>query len=166
MDNTRKEPESGSLPTGVFQLPGEPAIVINGVPDVSPSDSTTQVLTSSLTDSEFQGSTIRNSEFLCNAGFGDWLEGRKVQKLFGDRYYTGTVSQFDKETGWYRVVYEDGDFEDLDWHELKDFLLPLDITVSLKSLAQKILKKKQRTAHNSGKNASQSQIGKARKSKV
>ncbi|KAJ8766386.1 hypothetical protein K2173_022445 [Erythroxylum novogranatense] len=75
------------------------------------------------------------------AGYGEWFEGRRVRKLFGFENYLGNVTQFDKESGWFRVVYEDGDFEDLDWRELQEVFLPLDITVPLKSLAQKIIKK-------------------------
>ncbi|KAF3971162.1 hypothetical protein CMV_005212 [Castanea mollissima] len=99
-----------------------------------------------------QGFSKRNR----NTAFGDWLEGRVVQKLFGNRYFSGVVTEFDKEAGWYRVVYEDGDFEDLDWHELEEVLQPLDITVPLRSLALKTNKKIQKLLHKSGKNVAQS----------
>ena len=35
--------------------------------------------------------------------------------------------------GWYRWVYEDVDFEDLEWNELEEVLRPLDIIVPLQS---------------------------------
>ncbi|KAF3320354.1 Dirigent protein 17 [Carex littledalei] len=60
--------------------------------------------------------------------FGECLEGRKVSKLFGDAYYSGKVAQYNAEANWYRVEYEDGDCEDLYWHELEDVLVPLDNT--------------------------------------
>ncbi|GAV65003.1 hypothetical protein CFOL_v3_08518 [Cephalotus follicularis] len=139
MGNLITEQESESLTTGVFELKGEPAIVINGVPDISPS-SDTVVLTNTTSD----------ADSLRRTGCGEWLEGREVRKLFGEQYYSGTVIQFDKETGWYRVVYEDGDFEDLNWHELEDVLLPLDISIPLKTLAQKIIRKSQKPIFGSG----------------
>ena len=46
------------------------------------------------------------------------------------RYYSGTVMEFDKQSGWYRVLYEDGDSEDLDWQELEEVLLPLNAACS------------------------------------
>ncbi|CAK7342888.1 unnamed protein product [Dovyalis caffra] len=161
MDNTSKELEMESLPTGVFELPGEPAIVINGVPDISPSEGGL-VFSSTIGDAESCRNTSQNAEFLGNSSFGEWLEGRGVRKLFGEHYYSGTVSLFDKETGWYKVVYEDGDSEELDWKELQEVLLPLDITVPLKSLALKIIKKSQKTVVNkSVKNVTHPRITKA-----
>ncbi|KDP29044.1 hypothetical protein JCGZ_16433 [Jatropha curcas] len=159
MENTIKGPVSESLETGVFELPGEPAIVINGVPDISPSDGSL-IPSSTASDAEQQRNTSLDAEFLGNTNFGEWLEGREVQKLFGDQYFTGAVTQFDKETGWYRVVYEDGDFEDLEWHELEAVLVPLDITVPLKSLALKVIKKSQKTEN--GRSAFGPNIGKAK----
>ncbi|KAK9289504.1 hypothetical protein L1049_007659 [Liquidambar formosana] len=125
---------------GVYELSGEPAIVINGVPNVPPSDGTLVLC-----------ETASGAESHRNTGFGAWLEGREVRKLFGEQFYSGTVTKFDKESGWYRVVYEDGDFEDLDWDELKQVLLPLDITIPLKTLALKIIKKSQKPIYKSGK---------------
>ena len=145
MENTSTEQEPESSSTGIFKLPGEPAIVINGVPNVSAIDSAPVL-----------GNTVNDAERNRNTTFGDWLEGRVVQKLFGNRYFSGVVTEFDKEAGWYRVVYEDGDFEDLDWHELEEVLQPLDITVPLRSLALKTNKKIQKLLHKSGKNVVQS----------
>ncbi|XP_022767454.1 dirigent protein 17-like [Durio zibethinus] len=119
---------------GVYELPGEPAVVINGVPEVNPNCNTLVLSDVNKEDGESQK----------DKGCGEWLEGREVQKLFGEKYYYGSVIQFDKETGWYRVEYEDGDAEDLDWHELEEVLLPVDITIPLKTVALKLLKKNQK----------------------
>ncbi|KAK3012956.1 hypothetical protein RJ639_008993 [Escallonia herrerae] len=145
MDNQCKEENPESASTGVFELPGEPAVVINGVPPLSPSDE-------ALVDRE----TFKDSESHSTTGFGEWLIGREVRKLFGGQFYNGSVTEFDEETGWYRVVYEDGDFEDLEWHELENVLLPLDITVPLKTLASKVIKKRQKSIQNSRKSVSRS----------
>ncbi|KAK9756250.1 hypothetical protein RND81_01G084400 [Saponaria officinalis] len=135
----------------VFELPGEPAVVINGVPDIpvrSVDENSSEKLTSA-------------SESSRNTGFGEWLEGREVQKLFGDKSYSGVVTEFDTETGWYRVVYEDGDFEDLEWHELQDVLQPLDVTVPLKSLALKIIRKSEKSESWSRRNGERKRGAKA-----
>lgn len=134
MESRRKGQELETLPTGVFEVPGEPAIVISGVPD------------GPLNDAGLVHCDIMNHEAsLCQKTvFGAWMEGREIRKLFGKQYYTGTVTRFDSEAGWYRVVYEDGDFEDLEWHELEEVLVPLDVSIPLKSLALKIIKKNQR----------------------
>ena len=44
--------------------------------------------------------------------------GKKVVKLFGGVPYVGTLSSFDTESKCYQVEYEDGDDEDLEFHEL------------------------------------------------
>ncbi|MBA0625281.1 hypothetical protein Godav_010499 [Gossypium davidsonii] len=128
-----KKSEAESDP-GVYEIPGEPAVVINGVPKENPNCITLVPSKSNKEDNEPQK----------DKGCGEWLEGREVQKLFGERYYRGSVIQFDKETGWYRVEYEDGDSEDLDWNELEELLLPVDIAVPLKTLALKLLNKDQK----------------------
>ncbi|CAI0472525.1 unnamed protein product [Linum tenue] len=142
MDSSRgKQAESPSSPSTVFKLPGEPAVIINGVPDIGPAKNDASVALAIVEiPEESQGTT---AGFLGTEGFGDWLEGRKVRKLFGNKHFSGTVSRYDKETRWYRVVYEDGDFEDLEWKELEPVLLPLDITVPLKTLALKVVGRSQ-----------------------
>eukprot|EP00262_Sarcandra_glabra_P014836 TRINITY_DN4427_c0_g1_i1.p1 TRINITY_DN4427_c0_g1~~TRINITY_DN4427_c0_g1_i1.p1 ORF type:complete len:220 (-),score=50.63 TRINITY_DN4427_c0_g1_i1:602-1231(-) len=125
MDTTCKE-ESESSSEGVFEIPGEPAIVINGVPNMTLDDS-----------SSIHHDIASDKEAKDIPGFGEWLEGREVRKLFGEQYYSGKVVKFDRETNWYRVVYEDGDFEDLEWRELQEVLVPLDIAIPLESLALK-----------------------------
>ncbi|ONK77005.1 uncharacterized protein A4U43_C02F2130 [Asparagus officinalis] len=107
----------------VYEVIGEPAIVINGVPDVTPGS------TACIMDTT---TALESDDDPC---FGDWLEGRKVQKVFGDQYYFGKVERYDSDMKWYRVVYEDGDFEDLEWHELEELLLPLDISVPITTFA-------------------------------
>ncbi|KAI3721532.1 hypothetical protein L2E82_32548 [Cichorium intybus] len=141
MEMTVKEDKQDSPMSGIYEIPGEPALVINGVPPVCSS------VNGSLIPCDI-GSDIDSKT---NESFGDWLEGRKVQKLFGGIYYNGKVTKFDKESGWYRVVYEDGDFEDLEWHELQEVLQPLDITIPLKTLASKVNKKRQKSDKRFGK---------------
>ncbi|WCJ34611.1 Disease resistance-responsive (dirigent-like protein) family protein [Euphorbia peplus] len=160
MDNT--SPESEFSPAEVFKLPGEPAIVINGVPAINQSGSS-NVLTNSGTYEEPQRKTSNDAEVVRKANFGKWLEGREIRKEFRGEYYTGIVSQFDAETGWYKVMYEDGNFEDFEWGDLEDVLVPLDITVPLKTLAMNIIKKGPTRAHKSAKSEGQSpMVGKAK----
>ncbi|CAM8923362.1 hypothetical protein QQ045_021554 [Rhodiola kirilowii] len=130
MDNCQQKQHPEILPTGVFELPGEPAIVINGVPELTSCEGTTA-----------PSDVSSAKEPPRDPGFGKWLEGREVRKLFNGVVYAGTVTKFDSETGWYRVEYEDGDAEDLTWTELELVLQPLDITIPLKTLAQKVLKR-------------------------
>ncbi|XP_011621622.1 uncharacterized protein LOC18429552 isoform X1 [Amborella trichopoda] len=54
------------------------------------------------------------------------MVGRKVRKKFGRKKYLGDVVSYDSGTHWFRVLYEDGDVEDLEREELKEILLPLD----------------------------------------
>uniref|UniRef100_A0ACD5VSC1 Uncharacterized protein n=1 Tax=Avena sativa TaxID=4498 RepID=A0ACD5VSC1_AVESA len=107
----------------VVKVPREPAIIINGVPDLPPDcQSGSQ-------------STVRDApKSRVDPRFGEWLEGRKVKKLFGDQYYVGKVVKYESQSNWYSVVYDDGDQEDLEWDELEEILLPLDITIPLKTL--------------------------------
>ncbi|OVA09958.1 Tudor domain [Macleaya cordata] len=145
METTCKELELGASSTSVYEIPGEPAIVINGMPNVVPSESSVPYF-----------DTASDGELKRNVGFGEWLEGREVRKLFGEQFYSGTVTKYDRETGWYRVVYEDGDSEDLEWNELEEILLPLDIAIPLNALALKILKKSERSTHKKADTASTS----------
>ncbi|XP_039144656.1 uncharacterized protein LOC120282012 [Dioscorea cayenensis subsp. rotundata] len=115
---------SSSTPSSVFKVAGEPAIVINGVPNIS-----------SVGSGKRQFDAQRNIESKLDPLFGDWMKGREILKLFGNQYYFGKVAMYDAEFHWYRVVYEDGDFEDLEWQELEEVLVPLDISVPLTTLA-------------------------------
>ncbi|KAI4978932.1 hypothetical protein ZWY2020_015685 [Hordeum vulgare] len=107
----------------VVQVPREPAIVINGVPNFPPDFASG----SQLAVREAPRSRVDHF-------FGEWLVERKVRKWFGDKYYAGTVVWYDSGNNWYTVVYEDGDQEDLEWHELEEILLPLDTTIPLNTL--------------------------------
>ncbi|GAB2272425.1 hypothetical protein Dimus_007250 [Dionaea muscipula] len=135
--DNKGDPECETSTIGVYKLPGEPVVLINGVPDVASSD-LGFVGCNNQTEAE---ETPRNT------GFGEWLEGREIRKLFGEQYYSGTVSEYDKETGWFRVVYEDGDFEDLEWHEVRQVLQPLDVSVPLRTLALRIIRKNKKSDH-------------------
>ncbi|KAE8661067.1 Dirigent protein 17 [Hibiscus syriacus] len=128
-----KKSKEGEPEPVVYEIRGESAVVINGVPKIDPNCST---LVPSNSIKEDDGSRKEK-------GYGEWLEGWEVRKLFGGKYYHGRVIQFDKETGWYRVEYEDGDSEDLDWVELEEVLFPVDIGVPLKTVALKVLDKNQ-----------------------
>ncbi|GBG86683.1 hypothetical protein CBR_g41746 [Chara braunii] len=55
-------------------------------------------------------------------GGGQKLIGRKTSKKFGRRTFVGEVMSFDEEHKWYKVIYEDGDEEELEWLELKPTL--------------------------------------------
>ncbi|KAH0655107.1 hypothetical protein KY290_030909 [Solanum tuberosum] len=133
MDFSGKENDvKESLPPGVFDIPGEPAVVINGLPPIS-----------SNADTFLPCPVVTDAESHKNIDFGQLFEGREVRKLFEDKYYNGKVTKFDEETGWFRVKYEDGDDEDLEWHELEEVLQPLDINIPLEEVVTKIIKKKQ-----------------------
>ncbi|XP_026425738.1 uncharacterized protein LOC113321966 [Papaver somniferum] len=178
----------GASLTSVYEIPGEPAIVINGMPDLNDLVVELEISSSSsMSDDELSdgdekkpnvvtggssvdGKMLGVAEGDCsteadikrdveepkrNAGFGEWLQGREVRKLFGDEFYSGKVKKYDKEAGWYRVVYEDGDSEDLEWNELEEILLPLDISIPLKSLAMKISKKSEKRTLKKGEKPNQ-----------
>ncbi|XP_010253420.1 PREDICTED: dirigent protein 17-like [Nelumbo nucifera] len=142
MEKASKEQELEDLSASIYEIPGEPAVVINGVPNVTQSE-----------NDVLNFDSLHNAEPKRDIGLGEWLEGREVRKLFGEQFYSGLVTKFDKETGWYRVVYEDGDFEDLEWHELEEVIQPLDITVPLKTLTLRISKKCEKSIYKSENNA-------------
>ncbi|XP_020150958.1 uncharacterized protein [Aegilops tauschii subsp. strangulata] len=121
MEGRKDMQESDTAP--VVQVPREPAIVINGVPDFPPDFASGSQL--AVRDAPRSRADHR---------FGEWLVERKVRKWFGDKYYAGIVVRYDSGNNWYTVVYEDGDQEDLEWHELEEILLPLDITIPLNTL--------------------------------
>ena len=113
--------DKGPSSSSVFHVAGEPAICINGLPEIS-QDRKSPCYTNDVEDE------------LQRPYFGRWFQGREVSKLFGNRFYHGKVVDFDTEMKWYRVVYEDGDFEDLDQDELEEVLLPVDVSVPLEDL--------------------------------
>ncbi|XP_027176192.1 dirigent protein 17-like [Coffea eugenioides] len=148
MDNTCKVEELEMPVTGIFQLPGEPAIVINGLPPMGPRDSAPST-----------SNVVSDAKQHENPGFGEWLVGREVLKLFGGQYYAGKVAKYDEEMGWYRVVYEDGDSEDLEWNELEEVLRPLDIMVPLKSISAKIIRRQQKSVQKPAKLGTGNMLG-------
>ncbi|EPS74114.1 hypothetical protein M569_00648, partial [Genlisea aurea] len=111
----------------VHEIPGEAAIVINGLPPASNSSSLVPC------------AAVNSSQHLpC---FGKWLVGRQVEKqqvLCGGG---GMINKYDKETGWYEVQYDDGDFQHLQLHQVLEILSPLDVHIPLRTLAHKIIKK-------------------------
>lgn len=53
------------------------------------------------------------------------LKLRKVSKMFNEEKYRGEVIGYDPETRWFKVLYEDGDEEELEKEELDCILLPV-----------------------------------------
>lgn len=51
------------------------------------------------------------------------------------------MAKYDSESNWYNAIYGDRDQED-EWRELEEVLLPLDITVPLKTLVMNKCKPK------------------------
>ncbi|KAI5079338.1 hypothetical protein GOP47_0004817 [Adiantum capillus-veneris] len=51
------------------------------------------------------------------------IMGRNVMKKFGSKNYKGEVVEYDSENQWFKVVYEDGDQEDLELVEVTEILL-------------------------------------------
>ena len=127
MEGSKDIQESDTEP--VVKVPREPAIITNGVPYLPPEFSSGSQL------------AVRDaSRSRVNHRFGEWLEERKARNLFGDTYYVGKVVKYGSERNWCSVVYQDGDQEDLEWHELEDILLPLDITIPLETLVMEKFK--------------------------
>lgn len=126
------EERDDSITVGVMEIPGEPAVVVNGVPDPSPEFSNDTEAGRLVTDSV--------SESIEFYGQGEWLKGRKVLKKFGKKYYKGKVKNYDPETNWYKVVYEDGDSEEMEFCELQMVMVPLDIKSPLKTWLLKLAK--------------------------
>ncbi|GAA0163563.1 transporter [Lithospermum erythrorhizon] len=150
MYKTCNKDDLDSLPTGVYEITGEPAILINGLPPISATDDDM-----STPDENSSSCPIVNGTGLVNnQGLGELLVGREVQKLFGNHLYRGTISEFDREYGWYKVEYEDGDFEDLEWDELVKILQPLDISAPIKTIFMKVPGKKHKSVSKSAKRRS------------
>lgn len=53
------------------------------------------------------------------------LKLRKVSKMFNEEKFRGEVIGYDPETRWFKVLYEDGDEEELEKEELDCILLPV-----------------------------------------
>lgn len=46
------------------------------------------------------------------------LRGAEVRKMFEGELFDGRVDLYEEDQGWYRVVYQDGDFEEMDPEEI------------------------------------------------
>eukprot|EP00250_Pteridium_aquilinum_P016558 c23161_g3_i2 orf=2421-5072(-) len=66
------------------------------------------------------------SEVQSPLGGGAKLIGRKTKKDFGGQFYIGEIVHYDNRVKYYKVRYEDGDEEELEWGELAPTLLPQD----------------------------------------
>lgn len=128
--NTEVKSSGASTQVGVVAISGEPAILINGVPDPSPDFLNVIAAKKSVTETILESSG--------QYGQGEWLEGREVLKKFGRKYYKGKVNNYDSETNWYEVIYEDGDSEEMELCDLQTVMLPLDIRSSLKTWLLKL----------------------------
>ncbi|KAI5082104.1 hypothetical protein GOP47_0001847 [Adiantum capillus-veneris] len=65
-----------------------------------------------------------SSEAHTPLGGGAKLVGRKTKKDFGGEFYYGEIIHYDNRVKYYKVRYEDGDEEELEWAELAPTLLP------------------------------------------
>jgi len=119
-----------STQVGVVAISGEPAIVINGVPDPSPDFLNDIAAKKSVTET-----ILESSE---HYGQGEWLKGREVLKKFGRKCYKGKVHNYDSETNWYEIIYEDGDSEEMELCDLQTVMVPLDIKSSLRTWLLKL----------------------------
>ena len=83
---------------GVPQLPNEKPIQVP-LP-TSKSDPRTRSQTKSITERVYKPGTI-------------------IRKKFGTNWHEGEVRSYDPKSKFYRVNYQDGDIEDLEYHEIK-----------------------------------------------
>ncbi|KAH0722745.1 hypothetical protein KY290_005393 [Solanum tuberosum] len=144
MDFPFNDNKEESLVPGVFEIPGEPAVVINGLPPISSSVDTFSPLTT-VTDV---------AEESLDIVIGPWFEGREVRKLFGNKYYYGEITEFDGEVGRFKVKYENGNVEELEWNELDQVLQPLNLNIPLATISTESIRRKQRSIQKSGKSES------------
>lgn len=128
--NNEVESSGASTQVGVVAISGEPAIVINGVPNPSPDFLNVIAAKKSVTETILESSG--------HYGQGEWLEGREVLKKFGRKCYKGKVHNYDSETNWYEVIYEDGDSEEMELCDLQKVMVPLDIRSSLRTWLLKL----------------------------
>jgi len=61
-----------------------------------------------------------------------------VLKKFGRKCYKGKVHNYDSETNWYEIIYEDGDSEEMELCDLQTVMVPLDIKSSLRTWLLKL----------------------------
>lgn len=80
-------------------------------------------------DEDFQSNVQLESptlHVLSPLGGGVKMIGRRTRKDFGGQVYNGEVVGYDSRAKYYKVRYEDGDEEELEWDELKPTILPQD----------------------------------------
>lgn len=112
----------------VFEVPSEPITIINGVPNVTLVQDTGVLDITSNPESDDDNDPC----------FGNWLEGREVQKKVQNKIHLGKVEKYNENENWYRVVYQDRSSEDLNWEKLEEILVPLDISIPITTLAAKM----------------------------
>lgn len=155
--NNEVKSSSASAQVGVVAISGEPAIVINGVPDPSPDFLNDIAAKKTVTET-----ILESSEYF---GQGEWLKGREVLKKFGRKYYRGKVHKYDSKTNWYEIIYEDGDSEEMELRDLQTVLVPLDIRSSLRTWLLKLTKSEKRKIRRKKKNKVSKAKSKAMKKK-
>ncbi|KAH0722758.1 hypothetical protein KY290_005406 [Solanum tuberosum] len=138
MDFPFNDDKEESLVPGVFEIPGELDVVINWLPPISSSVDTFSPLPTVTDAAEESLDTV----------IGPWFEGSEVRKLFGNKYYYGEITEFDGEVGRFKVKYENGNVEELEWNELDQVLQLLNLNISLATISTR---RKQRSIQKSGK---------------
>ncbi|KAH0722751.1 hypothetical protein KY290_005399 [Solanum tuberosum] len=141
MDFPFNDDKEESLVPGVFEIPGKPVVAINGLPPVSSSVDTFSPLPT-VTDA---------AEESLNTVIGPWFEGREVRKLFGNQYYYREITEFDGKVGRFKVKYENGNVEELEWNELDQVLHPLNLNIPLATISIEYIRRKQRSIQKLGK---------------
>ncbi|KAH7365175.1 hypothetical protein KP509_18G012300 [Ceratopteris richardii] len=76
------------------------------------------------TEEKSKSEKLEKSSKAGDGTHGDGLIGKRVKKKFDGALYNGEVVKFDNKTQFYKVKYEDGDQEDLEFHELEAILVP------------------------------------------
>ncbi|KAG5581782.1 hypothetical protein H5410_052409 [Solanum commersonii] len=140
MDFPFNDDKEESLVPRVFEIPGEPVVVINGLPPISSSVETFSPLPT-VTDAVAES---------LDTVIGPWFEGREVRKLFGNKYYYGEITEFDGEVGRFKVKYENGNVEELEWNELDQVLQPLNLNIPLATISTESIRKNRDPFRNRG----------------
>ncbi|KAI4331730.1 hypothetical protein MLD38_029885 [Melastoma candidum] len=125
----------------IIKIPREPAVVMNEIP----TSGTYPYPSPSLPESMKEWEAPRFGQF------GEWMEGREVRKVYQGRYQEGMVGKYEPKTGWYRVVYREGQWEDVEWEELEGIVNPIDVSVSLRSLASRVARRGQKKGVGKGR---------------
>ncbi|KAK4724461.1 hypothetical protein R3W88_027240 [Solanum pinnatisectum] len=141
MDFLFNDDKEESLVPGVFEILGELTVVINGLPPISLGVDTFSPLPTVIDAAEESLDTV----------IGPWFEGREVRKLFGNKYYYGEITEFDGEVGRFKVKYENGNSEELEWNELDQVHQPLNLNIPLTTISTKSIRRKHRSIQKSRK---------------